>query len=55
MLGVIDRIRTWHRAHGTRSAELSWVLEDNLPMRRLAERVHAVAYKTYRIYRKDCA
>ena len=55
MLGVIDRIRTWHHAHGTRSAELSWVLEDNRPMRRLAERLRAVPHKIYRIYRKDCA
>ena len=46
MLGVIDRIRTWHHAHGTRFAELSWVLEDNRPMRRLAERVSAVPHKT---------
>lgn len=55
MLGVIGHIRTWHHAQGTRSAELSWVLEDNHPMRRLAERLGAFPYKTYRIYRKDCA
>lgn len=55
MLGVIERIRTWHHARGTRFAELSWVLEDNRPMRRLAERLSAVPYKSYRIYRKDCA
>lgn len=32
--------------------ELSWILEDNLPMRRILERLGARAYKTYRIYEK---
>ena len=53
MLGVIERVRAWHHAKGTRVAELSWILEDNRPMRRLIERVGARPYKTYRIYRKD--
>ena len=33
-------------------AELSWVLEDNMPMRRMIEALGAVPYKTYRIYEK---
>lgn len=37
---------------GFRSIELSWILEDNLPMRRILERLGARAYKTYRIYGK---
>lgn len=32
--------------------ELSWILEDNLRMRRILERLGAVAYKTYRVYGK---
>jgi hypothetical protein len=32
--------------------ELSWILEDNLPMRRILERLGAPAYKTYRLYGK---
>lgn len=35
-----------------RWVELSWILEDNLPMRRILERLGARAYKTYRIYGK---
>jgi hypothetical protein len=37
---------------GLRWIELSWILEDNLPMRRILERLGAHAYKTYRIYGK---
>jgi hypothetical protein len=52
---VIERVREWHRAHGTRIAELSWILEENRPMRRMIELVGGRPYKTYRIYRKDLA
>jgi hypothetical protein len=37
---------------GFRSMELSWILEDNLPMRRILERLGARIYKTYRVYGK---
>lgn len=37
---------------GYQSAELSWVLETNINMIRLAERVGAVVDKTYRVYSK---
>jgi GNAT superfamily N-acetyltransferase len=40
----------WRR--GIREAELSWVLEDNRPMRHVAESFGAQPYKTYRIYEK---
>jgi hypothetical protein len=40
---------------GFRSIELSWILEDNLPMRRILERLGARAYKTYRVYGKRLA
>ena len=53
MLGVIDRVREWHRADGTRIAELSWILEENRPMRRMIELVGGRPYKNYRIYQKD--
>jgi hypothetical protein len=39
-------------AMGFRAMEFSWVLEDNAPMRRLAEAVGGRAYKTYRVYEK---
>jgi RimJ/RimL family protein N-acetyltransferase len=35
-----------------REAELSWVLEDNRPMRHIAERMGARVYKRYRLYEK---
>ncbi len=38
---------------GYQSAELSWVLETNINMIRLAERVGAVVDKTYRVYSKS--
>jgi len=38
---------------GFRAIELSWILEDNLPMRRILERIGARAYKTYRIFGKN--
>jgi hypothetical protein len=34
---------------------LSWILEDNLPMRRILERLGARAYKTYRVFGKKLA
>ncbi|MBE7216892.1 MAG: LptF/LptG family permease [Caulobacteraceae bacterium] len=40
---------------GYTSFELSWVLEDNRAMRRIAEAIGARVYKTYRIYEKPLA
>ena len=54
-LGVIDQLRAYHLARGTRRAELSWILEDNRPMRRMIEALGATAYKTYRVYEKPIA
>lgn len=52
-LGVIDTLRSAHLRRGTRGGELSWVLEDNLPTRRLIEMYGAKPYKTYRLFTKD--
>lgn len=35
--------------------ECSWILEDNLPMRRGLERINGVVYKTYRVYERVLA
>ncbi len=51
-LAVIDAVRSYHVGRGTVNAELSWILEDNMPMRRMIEALGGVAYKTYRIYEK---
>ena len=54
-LGVIERVWSRHRERGVRRAELSWVLEDNRPVRALIEAVGGVPYKRYRIYGKELA
>lgn len=51
-IGVIDRVRRHHQGRGASRAELSWILEDNMPMRRMIEQLGGVAYKTYRIYER---
>lgn len=52
-IAVIGRIRAYHLSQGTFLAELSWILEDNMAMRRMIEALGAVPYKTYRIYEKE--
>jgi hypothetical protein len=54
-LGVIDQIRNYHVSHGTKRAELSWILEDNFPMRRIIEQLGGIPYKTYRVFEKPLA
>jgi hypothetical protein len=51
-LHVCESLRREAAAMGIRSLEMSWVLEDNKPMRHLAEAIGASAYKTYRVYEK---
>jgi hypothetical protein len=52
-LGVVEAVRSWHAAHGTKEAEISWVLEDNRPAQDLVELIGGRPYKTYRIYEKS--
>jgi hypothetical protein len=49
---LIDRVRREAVKMGFTHVELSWILEDNIPMRRINESLGGVAYKTYRIYHK---
>ncbi len=49
---IIDGMRRGGLPRGVIEAELSWILEDNVPMRRILESFGATAYKTYRIYEK---
>jgi hypothetical protein len=49
---IIDAMRRRGRELGMREVELSWILEDNLPMRRINEALGGQPYKTYRVYRK---
>lgn len=52
---LIDAAASQARALGYQHCEMSWILEDNLPMRRIAEAAGARIYKTYRIYEKALA
>ena len=51
-MAVIARVRSYHTGRGTVQGELSWILEDNMPMRRMIEAFGGRPYKTYRIYEK---
>jgi hypothetical protein len=54
-LGVIDAVKSYHQRHGYRSAELSWVLEDNQAVQAVIGVVGARPYKRYRLYQKSLA
>ena len=45
-------VRRAGRARGLQEVELSWILEDNLGVRRLLEALGGDPYKRYRIYEK---
>lgn len=47
---MIDMVRREGLKMGYTHIELSWILEDNLPMRRMIESLDAKLYKTYRLY-----
>jgi len=49
---VIDAPRKMAHAKGIQHVELSWILEDNQPMRAILEKIGAKEYKRYRIYEK---
>ncbi|HUR42544.1 MAG TPA: dATP pyrophosphohydrolase [Aestuariivirga sp.] len=51
-LGVIETLRRYHFSRGVKQSELSWILEDNIPTRRIIEAIGGKPYKTYRIYEK---
>ena len=51
---LIDRIISSNVEQGVEWGELSWILEDNVSMRRILERdLKAEQYRTYRIYEKE--
>ncbi len=55
LYGVLERLRASMLRAGLKRIELSWMLEDNLPIRRVVEDLGAHVYKTYRIYEKEIA
>ncbi len=52
---MFHRLKAPFFARGLEQVELSWILEDNLPMRRVLEGIGAKVYKTYRVYEKAIA
>lgn len=54
-IALISSLEPGADAFGIRKVELSWILEDNRPMRHILERLGARAYKTYRVYGKALA
>jgi hypothetical protein len=50
---IIDSMHKGAKQKGIQSIELSWILEDNRPMRRIIEELGATAYKSYRVYEKQ--
>lgn len=54
-IAVIDTLRAYHLRQGAKRAELSWILENNRPMRHIIEAMGGIPYKTYRIYEKSLA
>jgi hypothetical protein len=52
---IIESMRQRALQKGMREFELSWILEDNLPMRSIIEALGGRAYKTYRLYEKSLA
>ncbi len=47
---MIDMVRREGLKLGLTHIELSWILEDNMPMRRMIESLNAKPYKTYRVF-----
>ena len=52
---IVDALRKAVCKNGVREVELSWILENNRPMRHMIESLGARAYKTYRVYEKRLA
>jgi len=51
--GVIAAVKQPALKRGLKEVELSWILEDNMGMRRIIESIDGRVYKTYRMYSKQ--
>lgn len=49
---IVEAMRKRALERGFRQIEMSWILEDNKPMRKMIETVGGRIYKTYRLYEK---
>lgn len=50
---MITSLQDSARSRGLEEVEMSWILENNIGMRKIIESIGGEAYKRYRIYRKD--
>ncbi|MGE0422015.1 MAG: hypothetical protein AB7O88_07120 [Reyranellaceae bacterium] len=50
---AIEEIHRRGKARGLKTVELGWILEQNMAMRRMIERIGGVKVKTYRIYERS--
>ena len=50
---LIENIRAGGVRRGAVFGEISWILEDNLPMMSIAKQIDSRCYKTYRLYEKE--
>ena len=50
---LIDALRSYGVRRGVQEVELSWILEDNMPMRNMLTIIGGIPYKRYRIYEKS--
>ena len=49
---LIDAVRGYGIRRGVQEVELSWILEDNMPMRNMLTMIGGIPYKRYRVYEK---
>jgi len=49
---LIERVRSHGLKRGVREVELSWILEDNMPMQNMLAALGSIPYKRYRIYER---
>jgi hypothetical protein len=52
---LINALRAPVTGRGIREVEMSWILEQNMPMRHIIESLGGTVYKRYRLYGKDLA
>lgn len=52
---LITSLQDSARSRGLEEVEMSWILENNVGMRKIIESIGGESYKRYRIYRKDLA
>jgi len=53
LFSIFDSLRGGLRRCGIERLEMSWVLEDNMALRRVLESIGGHVYKTYRMYEKE--